>query len=129
MKNLISLVIAILISAGCVAQAGVLVGMVEFDPGTGKIGVQVSPGGKVVRVHPRSPAEQSGLLPGDKIISVDGKQGDFRHIHGTVGTTVTLMIERGGEQIVREVERINEHLIQPYNINSQAAVRSDPGLL
>ncbi|HEY9716177.1 MAG TPA: PDZ domain-containing protein [Trichormus sp.] len=127
MKNLILLVIAILISAGCVAKAGVLVGMVEFDPGTGKIGVQVSPGGKVVRVHPQSPAQECGLLPGDKIISVDGRQGDYGHIHGTVGTTVTLMIQRGGEQIVRDVERINEHLIQPYNINSQTAVRSDPG--
>jgi S1-C subfamily serine protease len=129
MRNLILLAIVLLMSTGCAAQAGVLVGMVDFDPGTGKIGVQVSPGGKVVRVHPRSPAEQCGLLPGDKIISVDGRQGDFGHIHGTVGTTVTLMIERGGEQIVREIERINEHLIQPYNINSQTAVRSDPGAL
>lgn len=98
---------------GCVAKAVVLVGMVQFDPGTGKIGVQVNPGGKVVRVHPQSPAEKCGLMPGDKIIMVDGKNGDVSHIHGAVGSTVTLTIVRGGEQIVREVERINEHMIQP----------------
>jgi len=124
MKNLIMLAIAALVTTNCSANATALVGMVEFSPGTGKIGVQVSPSGKVTRVHPQSPAERCGLLPGDKIISVDGKGGNVGHIHGSIGSTVTLTIQRGGEQIVREVERINEHLIQPYNGSSDAASSS-----
>lgn len=129
MKNLILLAIALLVSAGTAANATVLLGKVDFDPGVGRIGVQVSPGGKVVRVHPQSPAQKCGLLPGDKIINVDGKQGDVAHIHGAVGSTVTITIQRGDELIVRNIERINEHMIQPYETNSETASRTSPGAL
>lgn len=89
-------------------------GMVDFSPGTGKIGLRVGRDGTVLRVKPESPAEKSGIVPGDKVLSVDGKPNDFGGIHGTPNTHVILVIQRGDEQIVRSVERINEHLLIPY---------------
>ncbi len=59
----------------------------------------------VVAPLPETPAEKAGILSGDKIFSVDGKEVTgmplekvVRMIRGTAGTTVTLVIVRGDEE-------------------------------
>lgn len=68
----------------------------------------------VVKVFPSSPAEKAGIMPGDKIITVDGKnitgvstEEVSNLIKGEVGTKVRLGIMRnaGTELINVEVER------------------------
>ena len=60
---------------------------------------------RVVRTSPDSPAEQAGLLPGDRILRIDGVdvnglEGLYKTLWG--GTSpereVSLLIQRGGEQ-------------------------------
>lgn len=60
----------------------------------------------VIHVFKDSPAENAGLLAGDKVIGVDGKQFKdigvdvgFNSIAGEAGTTVTLIVLRNGNQI------------------------------
>tara|TARA_R110002094_G_scaffold14667_17_gene25680 strand:- start:52 stop:1386 length:1335 start_codon:yes stop_codon:yes gene_type:complete len=70
----------------------------------------------VVVVHypfPGSPAEKAGLLPGDRVVAVDGTQlsdADTRRnvvnlVRGPANTNVVLSIERDGEQLDVEVPR------------------------
>lgn len=61
-----------------------------------------------------SPAEKAGILPGDYIVSVDGKQctgDDFSNISneikGEAGTTVKIGILRGNETLEFEIKREN----------------------
>lgn len=61
---------------------------------------------------PESPAEEAGLKPGDKIISVDGVEYTYEDfdtiadkIKGEAGTKVTLVIERDKEQKTFEIIR------------------------
>lgn len=70
--------------------------------------------GKVVfgATIPGSPATDSGLQPGDVLVSVDGQSvADFdvdkaiSLIRGEAGTTVTLGIERNGQSMVLSVKR------------------------
>ena len=59
-----------------------------------------------------SPAEKAGILSGDTIISVDGKEysgndmtAAANNIKGEEGTTVKLVIQRGEEQLTFEIKR------------------------
>ena len=111
----ILLIIFLLLSSfPALAQHSVLQGLVEYSPGQGRIGVRVSPGGRVMRVRPQSPAERCGIVIGDKIIKADGKDYPVGRIHGQAGTTVELTIKRGENIFVRQIERVNEHLLSPY---------------
>ena len=61
---------------------------------------------------PDSPAEQAGVQAGDIIKSVDGVEYTYEdidtiadNIKGEEGTTVTLVVERDGEELKFEIER------------------------
>ena len=61
---------------------------------------------------PDSPAEQAGVQAGDIIKSVDGVEYTYEdidtiadNIKGEEGTTVTLVVERDGEELEFEIER------------------------
>ena len=58
---------------------------------------------EILNVFPGSPAEEAGLLPGDKIVAVEGEdfatigyQNAIDRIRGATGTTVTLTVSRDG---------------------------------
>jgi C-terminal processing protease CtpA/Prc len=121
MKFLLASILPFAMALPVFANPGVLQGLVEYSPGTGKIGVRVSPSGKVMRVSPRSPAAKVGIMCGDKIIAADGKPGAVGRIHGTPGTTVDLTVKRGEQEFNYEVERVNEHLLIPYDGNPDVA--------
>ena len=81
----------------------------QIDGRFGGIGAELSvkDGGimTIVAPMPETPAEKAGLMPGDKIFSVDGKEVSgmilekvVRLIRGPEGTTVTLVIVRGEEE-------------------------------
>lgn len=66
----------------------------------------------VVEVMPDSPAQESGLQRGDIIVSIDGTaaseidMSDLAHnIRGPVGSTVTLVLSRDGQQFTKEIVR------------------------
>jgi regulator of sigma E protease len=84
---------AILIAAGLISTLGLPVA----DP-TARVGAVV----------PSSPAEQAGLLPGDRIVSVDGNPVDtfaalVDELRRRPGRTVALGVERGAERLTLSV--------------------------
>lgn len=77
----------------------------------------------VNEVYPDSPAERGGVLPGDRLIAIDGKGttgmvvGDFgARLRGPAGTTVSLKLGRGPgpstdwEHIERTLQRAEVHI-------------------
>ena len=56
----------------------------------------------ILRVIPSSPAEKAGLLPGDRLLSVEGKEiGEVKEIHDILsrkgwGSEITLTLDRHG---------------------------------
>lgn len=78
--------------------------------GRGKIGVQLEKN-QIVRVVTDSNAEEAGLLMGDIILLIDGvpfkenTMDNMMMITGEPGTTVTLKIQRGDQQIEISVVR------------------------
>jgi C-terminal processing protease CtpA/Prc len=87
------------------AQSVTLVGGVQKDDTEGRIGIRVSTGGDIIRVHPGSPAEQAGLRPHDTVISVDGRHNAVRQIAGEPGTVVQLDVRRGMRRFQIAVRR------------------------
>ena len=74
---------------------------------TGKSGV------KVAGVIPNSPAENIGLKAGDLIVSANGTEfsavepeSQVSHLRGEAGTSVSLVVERGGEKLSFSTKRI-----------------------
>lgn len=68
----------------------------------------------VLKVNPGSPAEQSGILPGDILVEVEGQRtadlpmDDGRNlVRGPEGSKVKLTISRDGVEIPMDVERRN----------------------
>jgi C-terminal processing protease CtpA/Prc len=115
LKRFVVVLFLSIFSLPALASDVVLQGQVKYSPGSGMIGVRVAPSGRVARVRPGSPADRCGISPGDKIVCVDGRSDVVGRIHGMPGTTVLLTIKRGEEEFVREVERVNEHTLLPYN--------------
>ncbi|MFN8514689.1 MAG: S41 family peptidase [Thermomicrobiales bacterium] len=81
--------------------------------GNGGIGVTLGSGGDGVvvgAVYADSPAARAGLLPGDRVLAVDGSAVANRDaemvvalLRGAIGTTVQLTIQRPGEGAPRTV--------------------------
>lgn len=58
----------------------------------------------IVKVEPQSPAATAGILPGDTVLSINGKkvnnwQEDMKAISASGGKALTLLIDRGGNQV------------------------------
>ena len=63
------------------------------------------------------PAQQSGLLPGDRFVKVDGFDCQGKntkevsdHLRGKAGTTIEIVIERDSQLITKQVTRRDIHL-------------------
>ena len=63
------------------------------------------------------PAQQSGLLPGDRFVKVDGFEGKGKttkevsdHLRGKAGTTIEIILERDSQLITKQVTRRDIHL-------------------
>jgi regulator of sigma E protease len=59
-------------------------------------------------VEPGSPGEAAGILPGDRIVAIGGREVDRWHdvafaIMTSIGKPVPLVVERGGERLERSV--------------------------
>ncbi|MFW5867600.1 MAG: S1C family serine protease, partial [Armatimonadota bacterium] len=73
------------------------------------LGLETSEGAIVIQVVPDSPAAEAGLQQGDVILSIDGTQieggeGLRSEIFAReIGDTMTLTVQRGGEQMEVEV--------------------------
>jgi C-terminal processing protease CtpA/Prc len=109
------LAVATLVNLVMPARADVLYGSVQYKNATGRIGVSVNKKGLIRLVHPDSPAEEAGLVPGDIVESVNGKLKDVWHIHGAPETYVTLMVRRGDSKFLVKVKRIDYHEIRRNN--------------
>src|SRR5579883_2362688 len=72
----------------------------------GRIGIRVSSWGTIHYVHPHSPAEEVGLLKGDKVLTVDGKKNAISHISGIPGTTVHLSVRRRFDTFIVDIMRV-----------------------
>lgn len=68
----------------------------------------------VLEVIPGGPSEKIGLMPGDRLLEVDGKSiagvscpqdSMVRRMKGPAGTKVSLRVQRGSEQIPFEITR------------------------
>lgn len=62
----------------------------------GIIGIRFDARGHIVLVRPNTPAEQAGILKGDRLVSADGGE-DFDLIDGEPGSTLDLVIQRKDE--------------------------------
>src|SRR5690606_30529787 len=73
---------------------------------------------KIDACHPKSPADEAGLEPGDEVIEINGtpiaRQVDLKHALGPLyaGDSVRLRVKRGDEELEFEAE-LAEELI-PY---------------
>ena len=63
------------------------------------------------------PAQQSGLLPGDRFVKVDGFECEGKttkevsdHLRGKAGTTIEIILERDSQLITKQVTRRDIHL-------------------
>ncbi len=67
---------------------------------------------KIISTYPDSPAEAAGILPQDLIVNVDGEDVKsigylkaMEKVKGEAGTTVKLVVRRGGQDSEMEVSR------------------------
>lgn len=96
---------------------------IPLDGGYEGIGAWVDATGEyltIVSPMPDSPAEKAGLLPGDKIIAVDGEDMTgldgslvIRKVMGPAGTQITLTILRDGEDEPFDVSLERARIVVP----------------
>ncbi len=102
----------------------------------GGIGVQiqVQPSGQllVTQVNQEGAAKDAGVLPGDRIISVDGKpllgmpwEASQGMIRGKQGEPVTLIVERDGQEIELTVTR---RVVVIANVNGGRFLDQEAGI-
>ena len=104
-----------LLSVGGQAEGiGVQVKLQQVDPATTTACTKIGSGCELAVDHPipGSPAEAAGIAPGDVIVSVNGTSLDGKTIDdattlikGPTGTTVTLGLDRNGQQIELSIVR------------------------
>jgi carboxyl-terminal processing protease len=97
------------------------------------IGLQVSTaprGLRVVRIFPKSPAQQAGIAVGDLIVSVDGdsiagenSQVSTEKIKGPEGTDVTVGVQRPPHGKVRSLEITRAQIALPVVSSKVATVK------
>lgn len=87
----------------------------------------------IMAVYPDSPADRSGLLPGDWFVAVDGEdvkelgiQEIVRRVRGLPGSAVELTMQRGDEPLTFEVERAQ---IQFSSVADVMRLEGDVGYL
>lgn len=85
--------------------------------GIGAIIMQRDTGVYISEPYQGMPAEQAGLQAGDRFITVDGMDCTGKNtkqvsdkLRGKAGTTLTITVERNGEQLTREVMRRDIHM-------------------
>jgi len=88
-------------------------GQVSYSSEAGLIGIRLSVLSNTVSiVHPGTPAEEAGLMPGDHILSVDGdKNGE---IIGEPDTVVHLVVKRGQEILSFNIIRRAKHSLPSH---------------
>ena len=71
----------------------------------------------VSELYEGMPAQLAGLLPGDRFVKVDGVDCEGKNtkevsdcLRGKPGTTISLVVERDGELLTKEVTRRDIHL-------------------
>lgn len=71
----------------------------------------------VSELYEGMPAQQSGLLPGDRFVKVDGFDCEGKntkevsdHLRGKPGTTIEIILERDSQLITKQVTRRDIHL-------------------
>ncbi|MDR0515803.1 MAG: PDZ domain-containing protein [Fibromonadaceae bacterium] len=107
-KVLKSLLIAAALAGAAIAGQSENFGGLGISVWTGKNGV------KVAGVLPNSPAEAIGLQPGDLILSANGTEfsavdasQQINYLRGEAGSSVTMVVERGGEKITLSANRVS----------------------
>lgn len=105
-SNLAAEVMKQLIAHGRVVRGSLGVDAQNLTPRVAAaLGIKASGGALITDVMPGSPAAGAGLKPGDLVTSVNGKPvhdaQDLRNAQGlaTLGSTLTLGVDRGGRQI------------------------------
>ncbi len=75
---------------------------------------------KIISPFPGSPAEAAGILPGDLIVKVDGRevagQGEMEvisQVRGPAGTSVHLTIQRDGHEAFLEFDIVRARIVIP----------------
>lgn len=89
---------------------------------------------KVIAPIAGSPADEAGIQPGDLVLEIDGRSTEnlsldeaATRMRGTVGTAVTLQVQRLDEGQVEEIEIIRDRIaLNPVSYNLTQAEDSTP---
>jgi hypothetical protein len=75
--------------------------------------------GIILKIFPGSDLLRLGIRPGDRIIGIDGhriaRKNFSRECRGTPGTTINLLIERGGQEIEVQAVRKDARIFGAYS--------------
>jgi predicted metalloprotease with PDZ domain len=88
---------------------------------TGVVGVKINEDGTIALIYHPSDLNRFGIVPGDRILAVDGQRLVFstfqEDCRGPVGTTKVLTIARNGQIANLKVALIDVNILVQYNHN------------